>query len=75
MTTDNRLVAALALLAAVVLLYEGRSVLIPIVLSVLVSYALDPVAPGWSASRCLVWPEPPAAASLVPGGNFLAQSG
>jgi predicted PurR-regulated permease PerM len=45
-TLTNRLVAALsvlALLAAVVLLYAGRSVLIPIVLSVLVSYALDPV--------------------------------
>ena len=51
--TDSRLVVALsvvALLAGVVLLYEGRSVLIPIVLSVLVSYALDPVV-SWLERR------------------------
>ena len=53
MTIDSRLVVALsvvALLAGVVLLYEGRSVLIPIVLSVLVSYALDPVV-SWLERR------------------------
>jgi predicted PurR-regulated permease PerM len=40
----------LALFAAVVLLREGRSVLIPIVLSVLVSYALEPVV-SWLERR------------------------
>jgi predicted PurR-regulated permease PerM len=52
-TTSPRLVAALtilALLALVVLLREGRSVLIPIVLSVLVSYALEP-AVSWLQRR------------------------
>ena len=53
MTTSPRLVAALtilALLAVVVLLREGRSVLIPIVLSVLASYALEP-AVSWLQRR------------------------
>jgi predicted PurR-regulated permease PerM len=52
-TLSNRVVAALsvvALLAAVVLLYVGRTVLIPIVLSALVSYALDPVV-SWLERR------------------------
>jgi predicted PurR-regulated permease PerM len=45
-TPNSRIVAALsivALFAAVVLLREGRSLLIPIVISVLASYALEPV--------------------------------
>ena len=53
MTTNPRLVAALtilALFAIVVLLREGRSVLIPIVLSVLASYALEP-AVSWLQRR------------------------
>jgi predicted PurR-regulated permease PerM len=52
-TTNTRLVAALsvlALFAAVFLLREGRSVFIPIVLSVLASYALDPVV-SWLERR------------------------
>lgn len=56
-TTNARLVAALsilALLAAVVLLREGRHFLIPIVLSVLASYALEPIVSWlqqWSVPR------------------------
>ena len=56
MITNTRLVVAslsvLALCAAVVLLREGRSVLIPIVLSVLVSYALEPVV-SWLERRSI----------------------
>ena len=57
MTANPRLVAALsvlALFAAVVLLREGRSVLIPIVMSVLASYALEPIVSRlehWSVPR------------------------
>ncbi|HEX7780090.1 MAG TPA: hypothetical protein VF424_12655, partial [Vicinamibacterales bacterium] len=55
MTPNTRLIAAvsvLALLATVVLLREGRSVLIPIVLSVLVSYALEPIV-TWLERRSI----------------------
>jgi predicted PurR-regulated permease PerM len=53
--TNTRLIAAvsvLALLAAVILLREGRSVLIPIVLSVLASYALEPIV-SWLERRSI----------------------
>jgi predicted PurR-regulated permease PerM len=58
-TSNPRLVAALSILAifaAVVLLHEGRSVLIPLVLSVLASYALEPVVARlqrWAVPRLL----------------------
>jgi predicted PurR-regulated permease PerM len=63
-TTNTRFAAALSVLAffaAVVLLHEGRSVFIPLVLSVLASYALEPIV-----ARLQRWSIPrPAGTTLV----------